>query len=459
MSIATISLQGDNITLKSGGSSVFQFTIVNNSDQHKRLGFRVKPINPEHADLFELQGDVERDFDDRETQTVLVKATAPSEEGEYAFVLEVYSTKDPEQMTESMKATTNVGAGAVPKPEDDEGPLIWPWIVGGSVLLLSIIGTVLFFVLRSPSLPDVVAMHYDDALHEFSKSDVEINLKEVISEGEEVVAPGTVLAQEPPAGEDYPEDSIITLTVEVFSVEIPELTNITLAEAEEILLASELVLGKVIEVDARSLSPRVLDQEPKAGQRVIPNSMIDLTIAKRTVRVPSLSGQSVKDAITSLRDLGLRRGKITERKTNATPGVVLSTKPANGSEVSLGQTVDLLVETSRVRVPNVTGLNASQAIRELKAQGLTPKTKYQRTKRHSPGRVFQQKPKASSEVKIGSVVNLRAELFRKPRLRPTKFTDHILKNQIKDVKLGKIKLHTSQISKIRGVTPIEEVEP
>ena len=127
-----------------------------------------------------------------------------------------------------------------------------------------------------------------------------------------------------------------------------------------------------------------------------------------TVAVPNAVGQSLSDATTALKGIGLNV-TITNVVNNAAYGTVLSQSPVAGSQVSRGSAVSLVVSNgpSDVRVPNVVGLSQSQAGNVLGEAGLNiGAISEAKSTQFAAGIVISGSPAAGTTVHPGSSVDL-----------------------------------------------------
>jgi beta-lactam-binding protein with PASTA domain len=116
----------------------------------------------------------------------------------------------------------------------------------------------------------------------------------------------------------------------------------------------------------------VLNQDPAPGTTTRLTDTIKLTVATAPgqVNLPDLKGKSVNDAIKIIQDLGLKVGTQTSKDDKAfTKDQVISTDPPS-STVDKGSTVNLVVATGNVKLPNLVGQPYTQAVNKLADLGL-----------------------------------------------------------------------------------------
>jgi serine/threonine-protein kinase len=120
---------------------------------------------------------------------------------------------------------------------------------------------------------------------------------------------------------------------------------------------------------------------PQAGSVVPPSSTITLDVSSGAplAAVPSLAGQRCGNADTALKSKDFNYTNTPENSNKVASGFVISTKPASGTELQQGNTVDVYCSAGQATttVPNLQGLNPAQAGEKLgeahlKAGNLVP---------------------------------------------------------------------------------------
>ena len=127
---------------------------------------------------------------------------------------------------------------------------------------------------------------------------------------------------------------------------------------------------------------------------------------KSTVRVPDVVHDTQSEAAGRLRQRGLV-SRIVTRPSVVPVGTVFAEKPSAGTRVTKGSVITLLVSsTAEVTVPDVTGMQASEAVATLHRKGLSTQTATAVSPK-APGTVLSESPAAGNRVAKGSVVTLR----------------------------------------------------
>lgn len=160
---------------------------------------------------------------------------------------------------------------------------------------------------------------------------------------------GTVLDQSPAAGTRVSPGTAVNVVVAVAPpderVVVPEVIGTFLQEAEVILKDAGLQVGRVsFRNDDRV--DRVLEQTPKAGERVAKETAVDLVVGRaravEQVKVPDVLGQTLRGAAEILEATRLKVGQVT----GSQDGRVREQKPQAGTEVQVGTPVDLRLSVS-----------------------------------------------------------------------------------------------------------------
>jgi serine/threonine-protein kinase len=161
------------------------------------------------------------------------------------------------------------------------------------------------------------------------------------------VAEGLVIHSDPSGGATATEGSTVTLTVSSG----PKLAKVPILVETQRSVAVQKIrsLGLVPSVSEQT-SPaptgQVIRQAPSAGSMVDPGSTVSITVSKgeEKATVPNVIGNLRPDAVTALREAGLRPS-VSEQETEVPSkvGRVTDQFPPPGSEVDPGSTVTVVV--------------------------------------------------------------------------------------------------------------------
>ncbi|MBI3560626.1 MAG: PASTA domain-containing protein [Gammaproteobacteria bacterium] len=408
--IATIQLaEGEQrvVKVKPAERSQKTFTVSNIYGTPLRMGIKCQFEKAEQKDWAKTRAPVERDIGDQGSEQVIIDIAPPKNAtpGKYSFQLLVYSLKDPNlDFTMSDPIVVDI---PVPEPVVVPKKPLWPWVLA-SVAALTVIGGVITWIMLASGtkVPDLVGLPVDKAIAKIKAEGLDGIINEKMT-GKTPV--GQVIAQSPEAGTKFKKTEIkpVNLQVEAFSIAVPELKGMNLAQAGDKLKLEGLKLGAVTEKQTGSVAGgAVLNSEPAATERVAPDAEVKLVIETRSVQVPNVAGQLLRDATQQLDGLGLRN-QVESVHTGAEPLRVLSTKPGASTTVQQGAMVTLVVEKQMVTVPNLIGQNATTAMDTLRRLNLAVGTvRYQRIFNMAPNSVLSHIPASGASVDAMTPVTL-----------------------------------------------------
>lgn len=198
------------------------------------------------------------------------------------------------------------------------------------------------------------------------------------------------------------------------SVEIPDVVNMTLVDAEtklsEIGLKSEVV-DTVNEPDIES--GNIVSTDPASGTKVKTGFTVRLTISGggTQVKVPNVINKDQKEAEIMITNMKLRVGTV-ELVFNELPlGTVISQEPEPGVTTREKDTVDMTVsqgpEKAKVNMPNLTGKTLEEARGILEALQLkVGAIETKATATIDPDRVLSQSITQGTETMVETAVDL-----------------------------------------------------
>ncbi len=256
--------------------------------------------------------------------------------------------------------------------------------------------------------------------------------------------------------------------------QVPDLTNMTLEEAEESLEKIGLKLSEDIEYEESEEVDEdlIISQKPGANQYVKKNRKIKVVVSlgseTELIKVPDVSDITFEDAQVQLEKLGLKCKKIEKFEDGKEIGIVVSQSPKKNTEVPEGYTIMLYVsaedENEQVVVPKITGYTETQAKAMLEEVGLVVGSVDKASSNSQQGVIIAQTPAAKTGVVKGSSVNITVssgnETEEKPvQMQKKTFTITIPEDandtvRVKVVANGKV-IHDKNHQKSEGTVDIE----
>jgi serine/threonine-protein kinase len=191
-------------------------------------------------------------------------------------------------------------------------------------------------------VPRVVGLQLPEATSRLSDLNLEWRVREVFSEQE----PGIVLRQNPTAGEQVAEGTVIELRVSKGQnlIDVPNVVGQSESTATQILADAGFEVSSVT-VFSDQTPGTVVAQTPNGGQAV-KGSTVEIQVSQgvELVTVPGVIGLSEGDAAAALQAAGF--GVNVEDLLANVPeedGIVLNQEPGEGGQVEPGSTITIYV--------------------------------------------------------------------------------------------------------------------
>jgi eukaryotic-like serine/threonine-protein kinase len=223
----------------------------------------------------------------------------------------------------------------------------------------------------TPSLLGLTAAHAKD------KAQAEgLSVKVGSPAYDETVPVGSVVTTDPKPNDSIDRNGTIVLALSKGPErhDVPTLTGKTPDVAGQILADNHLKVGDPTDAYSDDVAKgMVVETVPPVGTALKRDATVQLVISKgaEPVDVPDVTGKSVDDAKSTLKDVGLR-GKVAERKYDeqVADGDVISQAPPDG-QLPKGSDVALVVSKGPplVAVPDVVGMSIGEAIARLHSAG------------------------------------------------------------------------------------------
>jgi serine/threonine protein kinase/beta-lactam-binding protein with PASTA domain len=191
-------------------------------------------------------------------------------------------------------------------------------------------------------------------------------------------------------------------------VVVPSVAGMSVEAATERLRAQGLRIGSQRTEASDTVSvDHVTRTDPAAGTEVTKATVVDVFVSAgpNPATVPPIVGGPVEGVRQALADADLRLGAVEEQDSPHEKGVVLRATPKPGTQVAPGSTVSLVVASGWNVVPDLRGLDVTEAREKVREAGLKV-ARVRRPSSSASGRlvVARTRPAAGSRVRVGTRV-------------------------------------------------------
>ena len=216
-------------------------------------------------------------------------------------------------------------------------------------------------------------------------------------------------------GKGTEEESSTLETQAVEQVEMINVIGMTMEDARTALVKLG-VSPEFTYVESDSVEEGiVISADVSTGTKIDVNSTVVVTVSagQKGIEVPDVSGVSYAEAVTILQQKGFVANKAESYSNDVAKGNVISQTPEAGSKAPSGSAVTVRVslgaEETKVRVPNVIGLDEEDATISLVEAGLTPGTIEEVNNEDTAltGLICYQSYSVGSYVEAGTVVDMK----------------------------------------------------
>jgi serine/threonine-protein kinase len=304
-------------------------------------------------------------------------------------------------------------------PDDDGGGRWWIALLVGLLIAGGVIAALLLLGGEKVTVPNVVGAPRAEAEIALKRKGLSTDVTLKQSEGPK----DTVIGQDPSGGTKIGKGDVVSLTVSAGpgTARIPDLEGQKRSDARSALEKLGFEIDEVREPSDTISSSRVIGTRPDAGQELERGQTVTLIISsgRERLAVPQVTGLDVEDARSTLEGSGFAVSVKEQEDDQQDPGTVLAQSPGAGERARKGSTVTLTVakEPSQVDVPDVTGLDESDATDQLSGAGFRVRLDPQDVDTpDQDGVVLEQKP-GPGKAKRGSRVTLTVGRFN-PDLNP-----------------------------------------
>jgi serine/threonine protein kinase len=254
------------------------------------------------------------------------------------------------------------------------------------------------------SVPSLVGMSQSEAKEALSNIGlVSEVVEEVFSED---IAQGKVISSSPGGGGRISPAGTVGLVLSKGQerIEIPVITNLTPDVATQKISALGLTIGDINEVfDMKVESGFVIGTDPKSGEKVKRNSVVNIVVSKGVEKIALISyvGKGGDEALSELTNSGFDVKVVYKFSDKVFKGQVVSQTPESSEAIGVGSKIELVLSKGPefVFVPNVLGKNKNDASLDLENLGLKVVTK-------GTGKVNNISPAIGTKVKQGAVITL-----------------------------------------------------
>ncbi|GAA4395163.1 Stk1 family PASTA domain-containing Ser/Thr kinase [Actinomadura sp. NPDC048032] len=202
---------------------------------------------------------------------------------------------------------------------------------------------------------------------------------------------GGVAKSDPPAGARVAKGQTVTLTPSrgITPREVPDVGGKSLADAKKTLEDKGFTVGRTSSTPSQTVSKGdVISTDPDAGEKQSPDVPVSIVVSTG-MSMPGLLGQNGDSAANQLRSMGLDVTVQKKQVNGKDPDTVVSQDPSEGTGVSRGDKVTIVVNkrdcivdagpfqfgcddgdgNQNVPVPDLTGRRVNEAKKALEDSG------------------------------------------------------------------------------------------
>ncbi|RRD60332.1 Stk1 family PASTA domain-containing Ser/Thr kinase [Leucobacter sp. OH1287] len=154
---------------------------------------------------------------------------------------------------------------------------------------------------------------------------------------------------------------------------VPDVVGVEKEMAIDMLEDLDLIVVPIQEASDEIEEGKAIRTDPAAGTTLVKGDTVTLFISagSESVAVPNIVGMTQADAAAALAAVGLKIGQITEADDPTVgAGIILSSDPETGKELTKGSSVKVQVASGMVTIPDVKGQSLQAARNLLGSLGL-----------------------------------------------------------------------------------------
>ena len=245
----------------------------------------------------------------------------------------VPTVSNSEARTTAIPVIDNAGTTNSYEPKKRGNGLKWFF-----TFVATVMAAILIFVLgdrffpsgpETVTVPNLKAKTVDEATT--SLTNVGLILGEETPQADNNVPKGTIIGQDPAAGELLEVGQAVNIIVSAGKdqTSVPSLVGLTSKDAAKSALeAAQLVLGRVTPEESDKPEGTVLEQDIEANTKVDIGTLVSITISNGKTPIPNVVGKSEKAAKNELLNAGFKVDVITVEDGSVAEGTVIDQTPA-----------------------------------------------------------------------------------------------------------------------------------
>ncbi|MBD2896818.1 Serine/threonine-protein kinase PK-1 [Actinomadura sp. RB99] len=349
---------------------------------------RPQDANQYLAEVAEVFGGLPRDFDrrmeeaSRTTTSVLETPPAAPPQGHTAVL-------DPRSAPETLPS------GYAPRSRADRalGALTGKYVlIAIGAIAAVVLGWAVWYQTSGQydHIPSqIIGMKVADAQRELDHAGLDVRVATAVYDDH--VHKGMVAKSDPPAGARIAKGQTVTLTPSkgITPREVPDVSGKSLDDAKRTLQNKGFTIGKTSTTPSQRVGKdKVVGTDPDAGEKQSPDKPVDIIVSSG-MSMPNVVGTDGDTAANQLRSMGLNV-TVEKKKVDGKPAnTVVSQDPAEGTGVSSGDDVTIVVNKrdcivdagpihfgcndgdpqQNIPVPNMTGRSVADARKALRDSG------------------------------------------------------------------------------------------
>jgi serine/threonine-protein kinase len=342
---------------------------------------RPQDANQYHAEVAEVSGGLPRDFDRRMEEstrgaTSVFEAPAPG----HTAVLDPRTMPAGEYAPQRTRTDRAIGALT--------GRYVLVAIAAVAALVL---GWAVWYQTSGqyehvPS--SIIGMKVSDARDQLRSNGLDVRTAKAVYDDR--VHKGGVAKSDPPAGARVAKGQTVTLTPSrgITPREVPDVAGKSLADAKKTLEDKGFSVGRTSTSPSQTVAKdKVISTDPDAGEKQSPDEPVNIVVSSG-MSMPDLVGENGDAAANQLRSMGLHVSVQKKKVDGKEPNTVISQAPTEGTGVSRGDDVTIVVnkrdcivdagpfqfgcddgDNTKVPVPDMTNRTVKDARKALKESG------------------------------------------------------------------------------------------